>query len=51
VNDFYARDTNITLNMLKIKSPKQMKIGPIDQFFRMESFDNQSQEFKITKVN
>lgn len=22
INDFYARDTNITLNMFKIKSPK-----------------------------
>ena len=24
INDFYARDANITLNMFKIKSPKQM---------------------------
>jgi hypothetical protein len=24
INDFYARDTNITLNMFKIKSPTQI---------------------------
>ncbi len=42
-NDLYGRDTSITLNMLRITSPKnnatdkKLAIPVSDQFFRMES--------------
>lgn len=44
-NDLYGRDTSITLNMLRITSPKnnatssnkKIAIPGSDQFFRMES--------------